>query len=57
MTGRDPALRWATLALVALTAVWGSTFFLIRDLVRTLPSADFLAVRFTIAALAMALVF
>jgi drug/metabolite transporter (DMT)-like permease len=52
-----PATRVATLLLVAVTAVWGSTFFLIRDLVATVPSADFLAVRFAIAAVAMALVF
>jgi drug/metabolite transporter (DMT)-like permease len=47
----------ATLLLVSVTAVWGSTFFLIRDLVAHVPSADFLAVRFAIAALVMAVVF
>lgn len=52
-----PATRVATLLLVSVTAVWGSTFFLIRDLVATVPSADFLAVRFAIAAVAMAVVF
>ncbi|WP_106818938.1 DMT family transporter [Janibacter massiliensis] len=46
----------ATGLLVAVTAVWGSTFFLIRDLVRVVPSADFLTVRFAIAAIAVALV-
>jgi len=40
-----------------ITAVWGSTFFLIRDVVLTLSPADFLAVRFTIAAVAMVAVF
>lgn len=40
----------AALALVAVTAVWGSTFVLIKDLVATLPVTDFLAVRFVIAA-------
>jgi drug/metabolite transporter (DMT)-like permease len=40
----------ATIVLVALTAVWGSTFFLIHDLVTTVPPTDFLAVRFSIAA-------
>jgi drug/metabolite transporter (DMT)-like permease len=49
--------RFATLLLVAVTAVWGSTFFLIRDLVEHVPSADFLAVRFAIAAVVMAVVF
>jgi len=47
----------ATLLLVGITAVWGSTFFLIRDVVRVLPPTDFLAVRFTIAAAAMVVVF
>lgn len=47
----------ATLLLVATTAVWGSTFFLIRDVVLELSPTDFLAVRFTIAAAAMMAVF
>jgi drug/metabolite transporter (DMT)-like permease len=54
---RFPASRVATLLLVSVTAVWGSTFFLIRDLVEQVPSADFLAVRFGIAAVVMAAVF
>jgi drug/metabolite transporter (DMT)-like permease len=49
--------RLATLLLVALTAVWGSTFFLIRDLVETVPPVDFLAVRFTLSAVVMLVVF
>lgn len=49
--------RVATLLLLLVTAVWGSTFFLIRDLVVTLPPADFLAVRFAIAAAVMFAVF
>ena len=47
----------ATLVLIALTAIWGSTFFLIRDVVRQVSPADFLAVRFTIAAVATLAVF
>jgi drug/metabolite transporter (DMT)-like permease len=47
----------ATVLLIALTAVWGSTFFLVRDLVKEIPSADFLAVRFAIAAALMVLMF
>jgi drug/metabolite transporter (DMT)-like permease len=54
---RPAPARLATVLLVAVTAVWGSTFFLIRDLVTHVPSADFLAVRFAIAAVVMALVF
>ncbi len=49
--------RLATALLVGVTAVWGSTFFLIRDLVETVPPADFLTVRFGIAAVVMALLF
>jgi len=43
----------ATLLLVGITAIWGSTFFLIHDVVLELSPADFLAVRFTIAAVVM----
>ncbi|EWS99972.1 permease [Intrasporangium oryzae NRRL B-24470] len=49
--------RLATLALVALTAVWGSTFFLIHDLVEHVPPVDFLAVRFAIASVIMVALF
>jgi drug/metabolite transporter (DMT)-like permease len=45
----------ATLTLLAMTACWGSTFFLIHDLLDRMPAVDFLAVRFTIASLAMLL--
>lgn len=47
----------ATLLLVGLTAIWGSTFFLIRNVVVQISPADFLAVRFTIAAGAVMVVF
>ncbi len=57
MTPAAGASRLATGLLVAVTAVWGSTFFLIRDLVAHVPPADFLAVRFGIAALVMLLLF
>lgn len=46
----------ATLALLAMTATWGSTFYLIKDLLDRVPTLDFLAVRFAIAAAAMLLV-
>lgn len=49
--------RLATVLLVLVTATWGSTFFLIKDLVRHVPPLDFLAVRFAIAAVAMFLIF
>jgi len=43
----------ATIGLLAMTAVWGSTFVLIKGVVDRMPVADFLAVRFIIAAVAM----
>lgn len=43
----------ATAALLAVTACWGSTFFLIHDLLTRIPTLDFLAVRFTIASLTL----
>jgi drug/metabolite transporter (DMT)-like permease len=46
----------ATLALLAITASWGTTFFLIHDLLDRIPVLDFLAVRFTIASVAILLV-
>jgi drug/metabolite transporter (DMT)-like permease len=46
----DRARLLATAALVGLTAIWGSTFFLVRDLVQRVAPADFLAVRFSLAA-------
>ena len=46
----------ATLALLAMTASWGSTFFLIHDLLDRVPVLDFLAVRFAIASVAILLV-
>lgn len=55
MTTRRTSLL-ASLALLAMTASWGSTFFLIRDLLERVPTLDFLAVRFLIAAVAMLLV-
>jgi drug/metabolite transporter (DMT)-like permease len=47
----------ATFGLLAMTAVWGSTFVLIKDVVARMPVADFLAVRFVIAAVAMLALF
>lgn len=42
--------RLAALALLSVTALWGSTFILIKDLNERLPVVDFLGVRFAIAA-------
>lgn len=53
-TERRTALL-ATATLLAMTACWGSTFFLIHDLLDRIPAVDFLAVRFAIAGAAMLL--
>lgn len=39
----------AVLALLVVTAVWGSTFFMLKDAISRTPVMDFLAVRFLIA--------
>ncbi|WP_266170022.1 DMT family transporter [Dyella subtropica] len=54
---RSRAAGLATLGLISVTTIWGSTFFLIKDLVGRMPVADFLAVRFVIASLSMLLLF
>lgn len=46
----------AAAALLGLAACWGSTFFLIKDLLDRVPTVDFLALRFSIASLALLLV-
>jgi drug/metabolite transporter (DMT)-like permease len=46
----------AAVVLVALAACWGSTFFLIKDLLDRVPTLDFLALRFTIASVALLVV-
>lgn len=45
----------ASLTLLAMAACWGSTFFLIHDLLTRVPVVDFLAVRFAIAAVVLLL--
>ena len=46
----------ATAALLSVTACWGSTFFLIHDLLERIPTVDFLALRFSIAAVLLLVV-
>jgi drug/metabolite transporter (DMT)-like permease len=46
----------ALLALLVMTAAWGSTFFLIKDVVTRIPVADLLAIRFAIASVALGLI-
>jgi len=57
MSGRSRAALLPTSSLVAVTAIWGSTFFMIKDVVGRMPAADMLAVRFAVAALAMLALF
>ncbi len=43
----------ALAALVAVTAIWGSTFIIVQDAVSQMPVMDFLGIRFTVAAIVM----
>ena len=52
MTDRERT-AWPTVALLAVTATWGSTFFLIKDLLSEISVLDFLSLRFAIAALVL----
>lgn len=47
----------ATVGLLLVTAIWGSTFVLIKDVVGRMSVVDFLAVRFSIAAVLMLVLF
>ena len=55
MTDSRRTTLLATAALLAMTACWGSTFFLIKDLLDRVPTLDFLAVRFAIASIVLLL--
>jgi len=48
--------RIAVLALLAVAAAWGSTFFLTKDLLTRMDVADYLALRFLIASAALVLI-
>jgi drug/metabolite transporter (DMT)-like permease len=56
MTATRRTTLLAALLLLCVTAVWGSTFFLIKDLLERVPILDFLAVRFSIAAVLLVVV-
>ncbi|QNP55729.1 DMT family transporter [Tessaracoccus defluvii] len=47
----------ATFGILLVTAIWGSTFFVIKDAVSLVDPIDFLAVRFAIGAAVPALIF
>ncbi len=48
---KSPVL--ALTALLAVTAVWGSTFTLVKNAIAHIPVMDFLAIRFLLAAMVM----
>lgn len=49
--------HWIELALVAVAAVWGGTFVVVKDAVAAYPLYSFLALRFVIAVVAFVLLF
>jgi drug/metabolite transporter (DMT)-like permease len=50
--------RWlVTAALVAVAAVWGSTFVMVRDAVASFPVFSFLGLRFAVATVAFVVIF
>ncbi|MDE2387332.1 MAG: DMT family transporter [Actinomycetales bacterium] len=56
MTNSRPAMKrpyLATLALLGVTAAWGAAFVVMKPAIEKQPFYDFLATRFTIAALVM----
>jgi drug/metabolite transporter (DMT)-like permease len=57
MSSEQRDARLATLALLAMTACWGSTFFMIKDLQERVSAVDFLALRFAIATVALFVIF
>jgi drug/metabolite transporter (DMT)-like permease len=56
LAARSRTEMLAFLALLVMTAAWGSTFFLIKDVVTRIPVPDLLAIRFAIASLALGLI-
>ena len=47
--------RLAVIALLGVGFVWGAAFVLMKDAIEQQPYMDFLATRFTVAAIAMIL--
>jgi drug/metabolite transporter (DMT)-like permease len=47
----------ADLALVAVSAVWGCTFVIVKEAIEQVSTMLFLAIRFSLAAIALALIF
>ncbi len=58
MTRGRSGRRWhADLALVAITLIWGATFVLVKEALRSTSTLVFLALRFAIATIALAFAF
>jgi drug/metabolite transporter (DMT)-like permease len=53
---RVSPVRGASVALVAATAVWGSTFVVVKDAIGRMPVTDFLFWRFAVAAVLLVLI-
>ena len=43
----------AVIALIIITAIWGWTFIIVKQAIAQMPVMDFLAIRFTVAAIVM----
>jgi drug/metabolite transporter (DMT)-like permease len=56
-TPNSRATGWALFGLLAVAAAWGSSFPLTKALLDRMSALNFLAVRFSIAALLMIIVF
>jgi len=56
-TANSRATGWALIGLLAVAAAWGSSFPLTKALLDRMSALNFLAVRFSIAALLMVIVF
>ena len=56
MTDKRWTFREVTLPFIIFTAIWGSTWIVIRDQLGAVPPQWSVAYRFVIAAVAMALV-
>ncbi|MDP3058480.1 MAG: EamA family transporter, partial [bacterium] len=46
----------ADLSLLFVTLIWGTTFILVKNAIMEIPPMFFLAIRFTIAALVLAII-
>ncbi len=57
MTGSKPPRWFVDLSLVAIALIWGSTFVLVKRALADVSTLLFLTLRFTVATVALALVF